>query len=132
MVPRREAPHHAQVLVELEKNDMKATARLVDDIRREFAAVAGARVDVKEFEQGPPVQAPIAIVVIGDNLETLELISRDIENMIGNAPGTTNIDNPLGTSKTDLQGKGRHAGGQSLRYRSRRQKRNGRPSCGDV
>jgi multidrug efflux pump subunit AcrB len=103
MVPRREAPHHAQVLVELEKNDMKATARLVDDIRREFAAVAGARVDVKEFEQGPPVQAPIAIVVIGDNLETLELISRDIENMIGNAPGTTNIDNPLGTSKTDLQ-----------------------------
>jgi multidrug efflux pump subunit AcrB len=102
MSPRQEAPHHAQVLVELEKNDLKTVTRLVDDIRREFAAVAGARVEVKEFEQGPPVQAPIAIVVIGDNLEMLELIARDIEAMIEGAPGTTNINNPLGTSKTDL------------------------------
>jgi multidrug efflux pump subunit AcrB len=48
------------------------------------------------------VEAPVAIRLIGDNLEMLELIARDVEGMIESAPATTNINNPLGTSKTNL------------------------------
>ncbi|MFC1799337.1 efflux RND transporter permease subunit, partial [Candidatus Eisenbacteria bacterium] len=102
MWTRQEAPHHAQVVVELKAGDMKALGGLVQDLRRDFADLPGTRVEVKEFEQGPPVQAPIAIVVIGDNLDMLELIARDVENIIARAPATANISNPLGTSKTDL------------------------------
>lgn len=102
MWPRQETPHHAQVFVELMENDQEVLQQLVTDIRATFTNYPGAKIDVKEFEQGPPVQAPIAIVVIGDNLGTLELIARDIEQMIERAPATTNINNPLGTSKTDL------------------------------
>jgi multidrug efflux pump subunit AcrB len=103
MWPRQEAPGYAQIFVELRENDMKVLERTVRDLRQAFSDFAGAKIEVKEFEQGPPVQAPIAIVVIGDNLEMLELIARDVEGMIARAPGTTNISNPLGTSKTDLR-----------------------------
>jgi len=102
MWPRQEAPHHAQILVEIEENGPKRLERLLSGLRAEFADFAGAKIEVKEFEQGPPVQAPIAIVVIGDNLDMLQLISRDVEEMIARAPETTNISNPLGTTKTDL------------------------------
>jgi multidrug efflux pump subunit AcrB len=102
MWSRQEAPHHAQVLVEVEQDGPKRFGRLLADLRREFADFVGAKIEVKEFEQGPPVQAPIAIVVIGDNLDMLQLISRDVEHIIERAPATTNISNPLGTAKTDL------------------------------
>jgi multidrug efflux pump subunit AcrB len=102
MWSRLEAPQHAQILAEVRPNGPKRLERLVADLRREFTDFTGAKIEVKEFEQGPPVQAPIAIVVIGDNLEMLQMISRDVETMIGEAPATTNINNPLGTTKTDL------------------------------
>jgi multidrug efflux pump subunit AcrB len=102
MWPRQEAPQHAQVFVELMENDQHTAQHLMTDLRAAFADYPGAKIEVKEFEQGPPVQAPIAIVVIGDNLERLQLIARDVERMIAHAPATTNINNPLGTSKTDL------------------------------
>jgi multidrug efflux pump subunit AcrB len=102
MWPRQEAPHHAQILVELEEDGPKRLGRLLGDLRREFADFTGAKIEVKEFEQGPPVAASIAIVVIGDNLDMLQLISRDVEEMIARAPATTNVNNPLGTTKTDL------------------------------
>jgi multidrug efflux pump subunit AcrB len=102
MWPRQEAPHHAQILVEINENGPRVLDRLLADLRRELGDVAGAKIEIKEFEQGPPVQAPIAIVVIGDNLDMLRLIAGDVEDMIARAPATTNIDNPLGTTKTDL------------------------------
>jgi multidrug efflux pump subunit AcrB len=102
MWPKRENPGHAQVFVELKHNDMKVLGGVIGDLRREFADYAGAEIEVKEFEQGPPVEAPVEIRIIGENLEVLRRIARDVEHMIAGAPATTNINNPLGTTKTDL------------------------------
>jgi multidrug efflux pump subunit AcrB len=41
--------------------------------------------------------------VLGNNLEVLRDASRDVEEIIFSTPGAINIDNPLSTSKTDLQ-----------------------------
>jgi multidrug efflux pump subunit AcrB len=102
MWPKRENAGHAQIFVELTDGDMDVLARVISDIRARFSDYAGAKIEVKEFEQGPPVEAPIAIRVIGENLDVLKRIARDVERMIANAPATTNIVNPLATTKTDL------------------------------
>jgi multidrug efflux pump subunit AcrB len=103
MWPKRENPAHAQVFVELKRNDMSVLTDVIGDLRSEFADYPGAEIEIKEFEQGPPVEAPVAIRIIGENLEVLRRIAGDVEQMIASAPATTNIDNPLGTTKTDLQ-----------------------------
>jgi multidrug efflux pump subunit AcrB len=93
---------HAQILVKLKEYDPKAMPDLVSELREEFADYPGARIDVKELEQGPHVEAPILIRVVGEDLEVLEDISRDVERVISSTPGTINIDNPISSSKTDL------------------------------
>lgn len=72
------------------------------DLRAEFSAVPGAKVKVKEFRQGPPVEAPIAIRVLGDDLVSLQKAAADIERIILATPGTVNVDNPMGRPKLDL------------------------------
>jgi multidrug efflux pump subunit AcrB len=102
MVPKREAANHAQIYVELKDDDSKKMAGLIDGLREAFSHYPGARIEIKEFEQGPPVEAPIAIRVLGENMDTLKRIAGDVEDMIASAPGTMNISNPLGTSRIDL------------------------------
>jgi len=72
-------------------------------MRDEFALYPGARIEIKELEQGPPVNAPVEIKVRGEKIDVLKEIARDIENMFRRTPGLVNISNPLGTSKSDIR-----------------------------
>jgi multidrug efflux pump subunit AcrB len=103
MYSPNDRPHFAQVFVQLEDIGIDRMAVLVKDLRKEFDGYPGSRIEVKEFEQGPPVEAPIAIRVIGDNMKTLKTLAKDVEDIIRSTDGTVNIYNPLGTSKTDLK-----------------------------
>lgn len=102
MFPKREASNHAQIYVELADNDMKAMQHLVGELRQRFSDYPGVKIEIKEFEQGPPVEAPIAVRILGENMDVLKRIARDVEGMIASAPGAVNIVNPLGTSRIDL------------------------------
>ncbi|RPH89121.1 MAG: efflux RND transporter permease subunit, partial [Calditrichaeota bacterium] len=102
VIPRRERSTHAQIFVQLRKWHPKAFYALVADLRREMRQIPGARIEVKEFEQGPPVEAPIAVRILGDQLDVLKELSTQVEAIFNTTPGTLNIVNPLATAKTDL------------------------------
>jgi multidrug efflux pump subunit AcrB len=102
VLPGRNSSTHAQFFVTLEENDLNTFNLVIEDLRRQLDGFPGAKIEVKEFEQGPPVEAPIAIRILGDNLSVLKTIARDVENIITAKNGTINIRNPLSTSKTDI------------------------------
>jgi len=102
VIPQREKSHHAQILVNTVDYDPDNFSQRIQVLRKKFEDIPGVRIELKEFEQGPPVEAPIAIRVFGENLEKLRNIARDIEGLIINTEGTVNVFNPLSTSKTDL------------------------------
>ncbi|MFZ5519533.1 MAG: efflux RND transporter permease subunit [Candidatus Zhuqueibacterota bacterium] len=102
VIARHEKSNYAQIFVELIKNDLALQSQVVAELRQEFSTYAGVAIEVKEFEQGPPVEAPIAIRLLGENLEVLKATSRDIEDIIHGTEGTVNIYNPLKTTKADL------------------------------
>jgi multidrug efflux pump subunit AcrB len=83
--------------------DMERMSRMIDELRAEVAGYAGAKIEIKELEQGPPVDAPVEIKVRGEKVEVLKKIAGDIETLFKQTPGLINIDNPLSTSKTDIQ-----------------------------
>ncbi len=99
---KRETSNYAQLLIQLKEYEVEAFDKLLIDLRDEFGNYPGARIEVKEFEQGPPIEAPIAIKIIGDNLDILKNISKDVEDIFLSVDGTVNVLNPLSTAKTDL------------------------------
>lgn len=96
-------PHHAQFYVELDGYDHNKMPRLISELRTEFATYAGAQIEVKELEQGPPVEAPVAIKILGENQDDLRQIAGDVEEMFLSVPGTFNVHNPQKFTKMDLQ-----------------------------
>ena len=102
IISKQDKSNHAQLFVELNSYDLKVFDRLVSDLRQEFASIPGAKIEIKVFEQGPPLEAPIAIRVIGENLDELRRIAFDVENIITSTSGTINVDNPLRSTRTNL------------------------------
>jgi multidrug efflux pump subunit AcrB len=75
----------------------------VAKLREKFLNHPEARIEVKQFEQGPPIEAPIAIRVFGENLDSLRALAGRVTEVLKQTPGTLYIDNPLRTYKTDLK-----------------------------
>jgi multidrug efflux pump subunit AcrB len=102
VLSKRYANNHAQLLVNVEKYEYEYFNNFLEELREEFDDYPGAKIEVKDFIQGPPVEAPIAIKIIGDNLSILKELSLDAEKIFNQTEGTLNIYNPLGTTKSDL------------------------------
>ncbi len=100
--PGGEAANKAQLFIILKEMERAELQQLVRNLRRDFAETPGAKVTVKEFQQGPPVAAPIAIRVTGDDLDSLQQAAADIEKLLLKTLGTVNVDNPMGRPKLDL------------------------------
>ncbi len=102
VIPEHEKSNHAQIFVELNQYQPNEFNRLIQGLREKLTGYPGAEIEVKEFEQGPPINAPVEIRILGENLGALKKISKDVENIIAGIPGTINIRNPIRTSKMDL------------------------------
>jgi len=83
--------------------DSKRTPALLDSLRAEFDEYASARIQVTEFENGPPIDAPIAMRVTGDDLDSLRTIAARVEQVLESVSGTRDVLNPLRVARTDLR-----------------------------
>jgi multidrug efflux pump subunit AcrB len=101
--PERQKSSHAQLLVELKRYRPAEMETFVRTLREKFSAFPEGRIEVKELEQGAPVEAPVAVRVIGDQLDMLDKISRDVEVLMKGEKGVVNVFNPLTSTKTDLK-----------------------------
>lgn len=94
----------AHIFVQLKNHiGVRKMAALIDTFRERFEDFPGAKIEVKELEQGPPVQAPVEIKVLGRKVEVLKKIAADIQAIFLETEGLININNPLLTSKTDIR-----------------------------
>jgi multidrug efflux pump subunit AcrB len=91
-----------EVFVVLKAYEINRFYALIDQLRITFSAYPDARIDVREFVQGPPSEAPVAIKVNGTDLDKLRSYAREVEQIVQNAEGTVNVDNPLRTQSTDI------------------------------
>lgn len=99
----RNRPSLGQMVIQVKEKNRKDVPRIVNHLRAKFENYPGARIEVKELEQGPPVEAPVAIRLRGENLDVLKNIAEDVESIIDKEDGTLNVFNPLGTTKSDLK-----------------------------
>lgn len=104
VIPRNESPDFGQIFVQLqEETPPPVKLALIDELRDKFQNVPGVKINVKNFEQGPPIAAPISLRLNGENLDTLRVVAARVEDMLGKMDGAIYIDNPISSIKTDLQ-----------------------------
>lgn len=94
---------YGQVVLNLTEWEQESFYEFLDWLRTNFDAYTGARITVDELKNGPPYEAPVAIRVLGQDLEVLKGLSLDVEKMIAGTDGTLNVDNPFAISKTELK-----------------------------
>jgi len=97
-------PNFAEIFVQLNPtSSVKRKLFLIDSLRNEWTPFHGAKVQINNFEQGPPVVAPVEVRLLGDNLDSLRALSFKIENLIKSVPGTIYVNNPVSNLQTDLR-----------------------------
>lgn len=100
---RAESPNRAQLLVLLDEYDNARTPLMLDTLRRQLAQYPGARIEVKEFENGPPIDAPVAMRLEGTSLDTLRQLASNVERVLSATPGTQYVNNPVRLKRSDLR-----------------------------
>ncbi|WDF55863.1 efflux RND transporter permease subunit [Mucilaginibacter sp. KACC 22063] len=97
-------PDFAQVFVQLsEETSPKEKTDLIKRLRKKFNDFPYARIEIKDFEQGPPIEANIVVRVFGENQDTLRSLSFKVEEILRKHPGTFFVNNELNIYKSDVK-----------------------------
>ncbi len=102
--PQDRKPDFAQIFVQLE-DEAKPTEKtaLIERLREKFKTMPYAKIEVKDFEQGTPLEANIVVRLFGEDPAVLRKLSSQVETILRNQKGTVYINNELNTYKTDVK-----------------------------
>ena len=104
IIPENERSDYAQLFVQLDEHTSPARKlAIIEDLRKRWTPYPGAKVEVKNFEQGPPVVAPVEVRLYGDNLDTLSSLARKVEEQLKKTEGAIYVTNPMRHRKTDIR-----------------------------
>jgi multidrug efflux pump subunit AcrB len=104
VIQESERTDFAQTFVQLHKSvDPDRKLEIINELRDRFKSYPGARIEVKNFEQGPPVVAPVEIRLFGDNLDSLRTVAARVEKLLKETEGTIYVNNPVSNLKSDVK-----------------------------
>ena len=99
-----EREDYAEIFVQLHDHvNAKEKLQLIDTLRKKWFSFLGAKVEVKNFEQGVPILSPVEVRLFGDNLDTLRNHAAHVETMLLNTKGTVYVNNPVANNKSDFK-----------------------------
>lgn len=103
-IQENERSDFSQIFVQLQEHtspDKKL--EIIEQLRSKWTPYPGAKIEVKNFEQGPPVAAPVEVRLFGDNLDTLRALAARVQDMLLKTQGTIYVNNPVSNLKTDIK-----------------------------
>ncbi|AHM60329.1 acriflavin resistance protein [Flammeovirgaceae bacterium 311] len=104
VIQENERTDFAQIFVQLQEDvSLPRKLEITEALRQRLNNYAGARIEVKNFEQGPPMTAPIEVRLQGNNLDTLRAQAARVEQLLKNTQGTMYVKNPVTNLKSDLK-----------------------------
>ena len=97
-------PDFAQIFVQMDDEaNPDSKVELIKRLREKFKSFPYAKIEVKDFEQGTPIEANIVVRVFGDNQDTLRKLSFKVEDIVRKHSGTVYVNNELNTYKSDVK-----------------------------
>ena len=102
MYPAGEDPSMGEVAAAFKTWDRATSPATIARLRADFARIPGAKIRLVTFVQGPPVEAPIAIRIIGPDMGVLTRLAHQSEAVLGRMAQLRDIGNPLRVERTDI------------------------------
>ncbi|MBX3187429.1 MAG: efflux RND transporter permease subunit [Labilithrix sp.] len=85
VTPEQQQPNYAQLVVEV--TDKHDTTALIAPLQRALSSeIPGARIDVRQLENGKPVGIPVAFRIQGDDIHTLREIAEKAKAILRRSP----------------------------------------------
>ena len=100
---RKQQTNFAQLFVQPEVSSFEEKEEIISELREDFRFYPNAKIQVIDYEQGPPLEAPVVIRVFGENLDTLRSLALKVERVLEETPGSAYISNPIANKKTDIK-----------------------------
>ena len=100
--PKKYDKDFAEIFVRLERYEYEEFRHILENLRERFDTFDEAKVNVKAFEQGTPVESPVMVYVLGEDMDKLREMGDEVVDMLEKQPGAINIENNLSKVKTDL------------------------------
>ena len=99
--PEASSSNYAQIVVNT--TGPEASLSLVQDVRREARArVPGTRIVPRLLDMGPGMDSPIAIRILGDDLEALRHYAQQLKQALREVPGTLDVHDTWGAPGYEL------------------------------
>lgn len=97
-------PHKSWVTIEFvdRKDRSQSSETTLFQIRHRTGDIAGARIEVKKPDMGPPTGPPINVEISGDDFVVLGEIAEKIGNTIENIPGLVDLKNDYEKGRPEL------------------------------
>jgi multidrug efflux pump len=102
--PEPPAPNYAQLLLQFSRSE--DTNRLVGPLQAALGSrVAGARIDVRTVETGPPTIIPVSMRILGDDARVLRQEAEKLQTILKTSPFALNVRDDWGndTIRTRLE-----------------------------
>ncbi|MET0571326.1 MAG: efflux RND transporter permease subunit, partial [Pedobacter agri] len=97
-------PDFAQIFVQMDDEaSPQSKVALIKQLREKFKEFPYAKIEVKDFEQGPPIEANIVLRIFGEDPDQLRALSFKVEGLLRKHPGTVYVNNELNTYKSDVK-----------------------------
>ncbi len=101
---QNERSDFAEIFVQLEEDTSPdEKLELIEKLRQKWDVYPGAKVEVRNFEQGAPMLSPVEVRLLGDDLDTLRVYAARVEEMLNNTAGAIYVNNPVRNLKTDIR-----------------------------
>lgn len=101
-IPPEQISNAGQVYARFEVWHRREGMAKVEEIRERLDQYAGARITLRRFTNGPPIEAPIAVRISGPDLAAITEIAGAVETIVRETPGTRDVSNPMAERLIDL------------------------------
>lgn len=102
IIPREERSQYGDIFVTLDAWDTRQTPAMIQRLRDKLRTFPDARVTVVRFENGPPVESPVAIRVSGPDIDVLKRLAEQVVKVMQGTSGMRDVDNPFAYDRVDL------------------------------
>ncbi len=92
-----------EVLVVLKEWDTQKGPALVARLRTALDSQPDAQFTVKIFQNGPPIDAPISVKIVGPDLDILKNLAATTEVVMRKVPGTRDLNNPVAVDQPRIE-----------------------------
>jgi multidrug efflux pump subunit AcrB len=96
------SPRYGDIFVTLKSWDAQESPAMIARLRATLNRYADARVSVIKFENGPPVEAPIAVRISGPDVSILKTLAGRVAHEMEQVSGVRDVDNIVGYDRVDL------------------------------